>query len=202
MSKNIQTFISIFVLSAGLAAPAMSTAVPVWYWTFDEPVQYVTPTESVLFTATLFNDGSSSEYIYGSANKDLGYWVKGASCCTSELNAQYNLNNPGVGGDVNQSPNFFDQFTNLALAPGESYNFTFLSLSPQDGTAEFGTYDFLSRLNLGYKTDGSILIQQYSEIDPSIVVGTGVAPVLEPASILLMLSGIAILLGFNFKAKT
>lgn len=176
-------------------------AVLVWNWDFIEPTQTVLPTEDVIFTATLFNDASSTEYIYGGNYRDLGYWVRGASCCTAGMNQQYNFNNPGVGGDVRESPNFMDQFSDLQLAPGESFEFAFLNLTPLGGSVELGIYDFLARLNLGFQRDSSVLIERYSGSNPSIIVEMDSVSVSEPSSFTLLLISILTLLAINKKTK-
>jgi len=172
------------------AFPTKAFSAPIWHWAFDQPIQVVSPADTVTFTATLFNDPASTEVIYGSANKELGYWVKGASCCSVELLNQYTLQNPGVGGDVRVSPNFFDQFNNLILAPGQNFNFTYLYLLPKNGAADTGTYNFLARLNLGFKTDGSFLIEKYSDANPTVIVQSNASTVPLPPSVYLFMTGL------------
>lgn len=182
----------LFVMIFGLLNifPAKAFSAPIWHWAFDQPIQTVSPTDTVTFTATLFNDPASTEMIYGPANRDLGYWVKGASCCSAELLNQYTLQNPGVGGDVRVSPNFFDQFNNLILAPGQNFNFTYLYLLPKNGNADIGAYNSLARLNLGFKTDGSFLIEKYSDANPTVVVHGDISTVPLPPSVYLFMTGL------------
>lgn len=165
----------------------------VWGWGIDNPVQVVLPTDSVVFMATLRNDADSTENLYGTNIRDRGYWVSSASCCSVELNSQYTLNNPGMGGDVQQTQTFFSQFNNMTLAPGESFNFIFLYLTPKIGTANIGTYDFSARLGLRYLATGVGPITQYSHTDPSIVVN----PIPVPPAAMLMLSGLLSLLAYR-----
>ena len=194
--KNKRKFLFITIFGFLNVFPAKAFSAPIWHWAFDQPTQTVSPTDAVTFTATLFNDPASTEMIYGSANKDLGYWVKGASCCSAELLNQYTLQNPGVGGDVRVSPNFGDQFINLALAPGQRFHFTYLYLVPNNGAADIGTYNFLSRLNLGFKTDGSFLIEKYSDVDPAAIVQGNISTVPLPSAGYLFIIGLLSMASF------
>lgn len=174
-----------------------ASAALIWDWSLDAPVQVVSPTDSVIFRATLHNDIASTEYVYGANIRNQGYWVSNVACCTTQLGSQYTLNNPGMGGDVKQSPNFFSQFDDLRLAPGESFEFVFLYLTPKYGTASVGQYNFTARLGLSYLATGAAPVMQYSQTAPSVIVST----VPQPPAILLLLSGMAPLLAYRRSQK-
>lgn len=132
------TYISITMICAVLAHE-VSDAALIWSWDINDAVQLVSATDSVMFRATLYNDIASTEHLYGANNRENGYWVSSASCCNVRLTAQYVLNNPGVGGDVRQEPNFSSQFYELHLAPGETFEFVLLNLRPRYGVVECRT---------------------------------------------------------------
>lgn len=148
----------------------VSDAALIWSWDINDAVQLVSATDSVMFRATLYNDIASTEHLYGADNRENGYWVSSAACCNVHLTAQYVLNNPGIGGDVRQEPNFSNQFYELDLAPGETFEFVLLNLTPRYGVAESGRYDFSARLGVSYGTWGALPELRYSASNPSIIV--------------------------------
>lgn len=181
-------FISITMICAALAHTDTEAAL-IWSWDISNPVQVVSVTDPIMFLATLYNDRTSTEHLYGAYNRENGYWVSNASCCNASLNAQYVLNNPGVGGDVRQEPNFISQFYELDLAPGETFEFVFLNLTPRYGTVESGRYDFNARLGISNSTSGALPELRYSASNPSIIVSEVPLPAAGPlfASALLTL---------------
>lgn len=187
--KTLNSRLTALLLGAICTIYTMAaSSTPVWNWAFDMPTQYVTPTDDVIFTATLFNDATSAETIYGSANIDLGWWVMGGACCTTALLDQYAIQN---------WPGFLSQFESLVLAPGESFDFTYLHLSPINGAADYGIYEFPATLSFRYKREGSIVAYEYSDVLPTIVVGSGVPPIPIPSAFLLLASGITVLVKFS-----
>lgn len=162
-------FISIMMICAALAYTNTEASL-IWSWDISDPVQVVSGSDAVIFRAILHNDSTSTEHLYGAYNRESGYWVSHASCCNASLTAQYVLNNPGVGGDVRQEPNFISQFYELDLAPGETFEFVLLNLTPRYGTAESGRYDFNARLGVSYSTSGALPELRYSASNPSIIV--------------------------------
>jgi len=166
-----------------MSIPAAALGAPIWHWSFHVPVQSVSPTDEVVFSATLFNDTASTETIFGPRQTNEAYWLTGASCCGSELTAQYDSVNPGMGGDVRLHPNFFDQFSGMELAPGESIDFIFLRLLPTDGAADIGTYQVNGRLKVRETATGNP-IAQYSRSGATLIV------IPEPSTTLLLASGL------------
>lgn len=152
----------------------------IWSWSISDPVQVVSATDAVVFRGTLYNDITSTEHLYGANNRGAGYWVSSASCCNAVMRTQYVFNNPGIGGDVRQDPNFISQFYELDLAPGSSFEFVLLNLTPRYGSVALGNYDFSARLGVTYGTSGMPPDLQYSATSPSIIVSDVALPAAGP----------------------
>ncbi len=182
--------LSLVLCVIGLLFASTSPASLVWHWNFQEPVVNASPDETLTLWATLYNDPVSTYPIYGRDFRDKGYWVGGYACCSQGLLERYELINPGAGGDVGESPNFFDQFTDLALLPGESLDFVYLVLKPKQGVLTAGEIEFRSRLNLRWRNT-SDLFERYSDQDTRIVISA----VPAPPAIGLFVSGLVTLFG-------
>lgn len=172
-------YISITIICAALAHTDTEAAL-IWSWDISDPVQVVSGADPVMFRATLYNDITSTEHLYGASYREAGYWVSRASCCNAAMRAQYAFNNPGIGGDVRQEPNFSSQLYELDLAPGKTFEFVLLNLTPRYGSAVAGRYDFQAQLGVSYGTSGTLPDLRYSANSPSITVSEVALPAAGP----------------------
>ena len=125
MSNPCNTAMTITALLITLVGPNSRAAVN-WYWNFDQTLYTVAPSDVIVVTATLYNDLSSDgNLIFGSGvgasfTGDMQFWY------------DFRFGRPGE--------NFGEEFLDLNAAPGESFHFTWGSLTPRDGFVPLGTY--------------------------------------------------------------
>jgi len=115
-------------LSLALIFSGSANATLTWNWSFGATPQVVGPTATVYIPATIYNSSSSTAnlFISGySASPQLGFTN------TYVFNFGHDLTFPWTS--------FTQTMQGLNLSPGQSYNFTFGTLTPQ-GVVPPGTY--------------------------------------------------------------
>ena len=152
-----------------------------WNWSFDQNNLIVSPNDTAVLNAVLFNDVSSTANItYAS--------FSGASDSRITANSPYTFSF-GPNGD------FFSQFGGINLAPGQSYNFVFGTETPMDSPVAEGTsVQDLASLSLG---NFGTIAQNYQ-----ITVGEGSTSVVpEAPSLILMIVGLMGIVVFTSKSR-
>ncbi len=141
-------------------------------WDFNTPIIEVNPTETINVWATLYNNSDPGftfdQSNYGSAGTSFSWG-------TLIYNDNYTPNNPY------DYSNLFENMNNISLAPGESIEFLYITLTPHGGAASPGTY---SNLNWIYPDfAGGILSES------ALTIHVNSVPV--PAAFFLFSSGLA-----------
>jgi hypothetical protein len=119
-----------------LATPRVVSALPIWSWEFDQTHYTVDADDSIVLTATLFNDPSSTEPITTS----------GGASFTGDLQKVYSF----TFGPTGNSSDFSDQFIGMNVAPGESFPFVLGILTPIGGLAPLGIHPFCCEASLTF----------------------------------------------------
>jgi len=123
---NKRCFTIVLTLFTVFLCYSNAHALLVWDWNFDPPQQTVGPTDTVLMTATIHNDISSTENLVRPG------WAMGWGPGTI----------PAVGGPTANKYDFdFGPFFNLDLTPGNSFTFLWGTLTPWSGQIPVGTYE-------------------------------------------------------------
>jgi YVTN family beta-propeller protein len=100
------------------------TPPPIWHWSFDAPPATVGPSDVLTVGATITNDSNSPHDLVLTVASGTG---EGG---TPPTNAQY----------VFEFPQASTFFRGQPLPPGQSFHFTFGTLTPRTGTAAPGSY--------------------------------------------------------------
>lgn len=112
-----------------------------WSWAFGDAPAVVGPTDKVYVPATIFNDATSTEH----------FAYRGA-----QVSGEFGLIGYGLdfGRDIAFPWTSFDaEMRGLDLAPGESYTFTFATLSPI-GVVAPGIYGLVHGTETGWFATG------------------------------------------------
>ena len=163
----IKCFFSFILISSVISNASASLIVN---WAFNDPSPVVGPTDTLYLNATLFNDSSSTETLFGSQIASHGgtwgsliYW-----------DFPHTINNPYDIQWSGSSP-----FTDMELNPGEEFSFIFHTLIPHDPIVDPGTYTFAANINV---PDIGVIYQ-----DEQLFV---TVPVPLPGSLILFISGL------------
>lgn len=113
----------------------------IWSWRIDNPVQTVSPTDTIQFTGTIFNDPSSTINIIGTRTEG---GAPGAVQITSPLLFSFQGDYTPDKYTFDEGPlgpqSFNDQFLGKTISPGQSFNFVVFSLIPVSGGVTPGIY--------------------------------------------------------------
>ena len=153
----------------------------IWDWKINNPNVTVSPSENVVFYATLFNGETSETLSELDVNLpeevvDLNFIV--VTLDTNLLDEYtYDIGEQGSG-------TIRSQFAGVVLEPGESHQFILYTLVPTDGTATLGSYTMdINSLQLTASSQGFLDFG-----------GTNVTVVPIPSASILFLSGLIPLL--------
>lgn len=195
MKRQLSMFVITATTLACLLAAKPSEALLNWDWDFTNSGGTYDPTADVTALARLTNNSTEGETI-GDFVAD--YFINSASA--------YPILDPVYTFDFGPAPDhfFFDQFNGLALAPGDSFDFTFGVYTPQAGGAPEGPYDTFGGLSIAQFQDNEVVNQSSIQDKPfswTVQQNTGgelpSAAVPEPASLVLLAGGFAALAGLR-----
>ncbi len=156
--------------------PHNAQAALFWDWNFTNNFQTVGPTDSIVAKGRITNLAGS--------DSNLTFQNFGTATYSNGPTAQYSFEWALAG-------NFFEQFFALNLAPGESFDFVFGTLTPYGGTP-VGFYYFFGGLELADTESGEIFRKfNFKVTGPSHVIP-------EPSTFFLLGS---ILFGFALRKK-
>ncbi len=157
-------------------------------WSFDTTFYTVSPVESLELTATITNDISSTDSLYGT---DLSSYGWGWGTLLGDT-GPYDFLDPPDGIDL------WDELSSMVLAPGSSYGFTFGVLSPKSPPVALGTYSS-TYFAIWFDFDG------YETGDPEVEFqgsnGVTVEVVPEPTTIALLGIGLVGLAGAEVRRR-
>lgn len=113
-----------------------SRADRIWDWEIEEPVQVVSPTDTVVVLATLHNDASSTVLLDGFERGPLEVIAVMSSVDRGDfLSDLFTFDYGPLGEETLQ-----EQFFGAEIAPGESFSFVLYNLTPAEGAFPAGTY--------------------------------------------------------------
>lgn len=163
--------------------PVPAPTILVWSWQIDNPTQTVLPTDTIVFTGTIFNDPNSAGSIIGPNSGNVAASNIFLFSATGDFTVdKYTFDDGPLG-----SMSFSDQFTDVTIAPGQSFSFTLYTLIPVSGGVAPGTYSApFNNLTIDFPQSGG---------------GVQVAIVPEPESYALMLFAL-VFVGFAAKRRT
>jgi hypothetical protein len=175
--KRLILICTIALLSMGIK-PYYAHSTLIWNWDFTPPSVTVLPRDDIFLYATIYNDAASTEDIYYTAqgtNFDQQSWGPG----TLPWPGVYNFNS-------GKSPWSILYETGTSIGPGKTLTYLFGTLEHVGSPAPVGTY-----YSDGWLSIAGNNIQRQAEIN--------VAPVPEPATMLLLGSGLIGLAGYGRK---
>ncbi|RED53868.1 PEP-CTERM sorting domain-containing protein [Aestuariispira insulae] len=174
-------------LLAGLALGGIALASPaqaalIVDFSIDNPAQTVSTTDTVEFWATLSNDASSTGSLIGNTisavNIYLGSLVE---------DADYSWDHGTMWQDIEK----------IILAPGESYSFLFVTLTPKNGSVAPDVYEspgaWLEFNKIGYGNGW-----EENKMTLTVTAGTDVP---APATLGLLLIGLAGVAGLRARHR-
>ena len=165
INKKVITF---FVL---ISTSFSSHALLIWDWDLEKSTIDVTPSNTITLNATIYNDASSTQSIF--SNTFITYGMGWGSIFGPGNPYTYSS---GVDGWL------LNQFIGVEVAPGDSFDFVFATLTPKNGLVDVGIYtsDYLM---IAMKTDNIQLIK-------SVEINVNTIPVPEPSTIALLCIGL------------
>ena len=167
MKNNI--CISFLAVLLFLVAPRAEVQAD-WDWDFTNSAQTHQPDSAIIMEARVWSDSTSSTYDLESSIRYLTYE-------TNDFGAYYDFDSGPSGAS-----HWSDQFEGVTLDPGTSYDFIFGVLEPKSSFIPKGTL-FTAFGEINHKD--SLSRQFTATVTP------------EPASMLLMGSGLLAVLGFR-----
>lgn len=176
---KIKWLVCYSIICICLLIPFSAEANLVWDWSLDNTTLTVSPSDSIVIKATLFNDQSSTVVMENLNNPLVSSLLFIPGDFTPDKYKFYY--GPPSDND------YYQQFSGLQLHPGESFHFTIGYWLPENGTAPAGTYEMPSiavRFIDDYKQQGPFQAD---------VVATPL-----PSSLFMLISGV---LGFGLILK-
>ena len=140
-------FVGVMAAALLIMMPGQARAVLVWDWDVVNNDQLVSPTQDVAFITRISNNSTEGETIGDFALAD--YFVGGAAITVASA--------PDYSFAFWNGANFFDQFTGVLAAPGESFDFNFGAYTPNASGAAEGPYETFGTIDLLLVDDPSVV---------------------------------------------